>query len=60
MLSSEFGWVLIYVFAFGFSDLFVRMYIKTNFLYICYYLLIGCIGLSLLFHDANTSQNPLI
>jgi len=60
MFSSEFGWVLIYVFAFGLSDLFVRMYIKTNFLYICYYLLIGCIGLSLLFHDSNTLQNPLI
>ena len=50
---DEFGWVLIYVFAFGISDYFVKKYIKTDLAYILYYLLIGFIGLFILFRNLN-------
>jgi len=46
---NEFGWVFIYVFAFGISDFFVKKYIKTDLMYIIYYLFLGCIGLCILF-----------
>ena len=49
----EFGWVFIYVFAFGISDFLVQKYIKTDPMYIFYYLFLGCIGLFIL----NTSKH---
>ncbi len=46
--SHDFGWVFIYVFAFGISDLIVKKYIKTEIMYIIYYLFLGCIGFYIL------------
>ena len=40
----ESGWVFIYVFVFGISDFLVKKYVKTDLMYIIYYLFIGCIG----------------
>ena len=40
----ESGWVFIYVFVFGISDFLVKKYVKTDSMYIIYYLLLGCIG----------------
>ena len=37
----EFGWVLVYVFAFGISDYLVKNYIKNDYEYIIYYIFIG-------------------
>ena len=45
---KEFGWIFIYVFAFGISDFLVKKYIKTGKVYIIYYLLLGCIGFYIL------------
>ena len=44
----EFGWIFVYLFVFGLSDLFVKKYIKTDTHYIIYYTIIGCLGLLLL------------
>jgi len=52
-MNNELGWVFIYVCAFGFSDLFVKKYIKSEKLYILYYIIIGIIGISII----NTYQN---
>ena len=41
---NEFGWLFIYMFSFGISDLIVKKYIKTDSLYIIFYLFLGCIG----------------
>ena len=46
---SQFGWICLYVVAFGISDLFVRIYIKSTFQLLFYYLLIACIGIYLLY-----------
>ena len=46
---TEFGWVFIYIFAFGISDLLVKNYIKTNEMYFIYYLFLACIGLYIIF-----------
>lgn len=46
--KADTGWVFIYVFAFGISDLIVKKFIKTDFTYILYYLCIGLIGLYLM------------
>ena len=45
----EFGWVLVYVFAFGISDYLVKNYIKNDYEYIIYYVFIGIIGLFLIY-----------
>lgn len=45
----EFGWVLVYVFAFGISDYIVKNYIKNDFEYIFYYIILGIIGLILIY-----------
>tara|TARA_Y100000389_G_scaffold193069_1_gene221451 strand:+ start:71 stop:256 length:186 start_codon:yes stop_codon:yes gene_type:complete len=42
--ADEIGWVFIYVFAFGISDYIVKMFIKTDLVYILYYLLLAIIG----------------
>ena len=44
----EFGWVLIYIFAFGISDLFVKHNIYNDSYKIIYYLFIGLFGYYLL------------
>tara|TARA_Y100000022_G_C13065137_1_gene290764 strand:- start:461 stop:616 length:156 start_codon:yes stop_codon:yes gene_type:complete len=43
-MNNEVGWVLIYIFAFGVSDYFVKKYIKENFTYLVYYIIVGLIG----------------
>jgi len=48
MLPKEIGWVFIYVFAFGFSDMFRKKFIKTDRNYIMYYLFLGAIGISII------------
>ena len=49
VFSNHIGWVIIYLFAFGISDLIVKKYIQTDTIYILYYLLLGCIGFYLVF-----------
>ena len=53
MLELEFGWVLIYVSAFGFSDYVVRTCQLQGRLYLLYYAVIGIVGGAWLwrFHD---------
>ena len=46
---NDFGWVFIYVFVFGMNDLFIKKYLKTDFMYFSYYLCVGIVGLYLLF-----------
>jgi len=41
---NELGWLFIYIFSFGISDLLVKKYIKTDSMYIIFYLFLGCIG----------------
>ena len=48
-ITNDIGWVIIYLFAFGISDLIVKKYIQTDTIYILYYLLLGCIGFYLVF-----------
>ena len=48
-VMNDFGWVIIYVSAFGISDYVVKKYIKSDMVYIFYYLLLGCIGLYFIF-----------
>lgn len=45
MIVSEFGWVFIYVCAFGFTDFINERYIKTDNMYILFYFTIGLIGM---------------
>jgi hypothetical protein len=49
MIPFEFGFVFLYVAAFGFSDFFVKYMKLTGMSYLLYYLLIGCIGMYLLY-----------
>ena len=49
----DFGWVLIYVFAFGISDIFVKNYIRSDIILIFYYILIGIIGIYILSKKSN-------
>tara|TARA_Y100000385_G_C12791328_1_gene507787 strand:- start:240 stop:401 length:162 start_codon:yes stop_codon:yes gene_type:complete len=43
-IINEIGIILIYIFAFGLSDLFVKKYCKNDKIYITYYIIIGLIG----------------
>ena len=43
-----FGWIFIYIVAFGVNDFLVKKYVKTDLLYIIYYFFLGCIGLYIL------------
>jgi hypothetical protein len=49
MLPSEFGFIFLYVAAFGFSDYFVKITKITGFKYLIYYLLMGLIGFGILY-----------
>ena len=46
---NDLGWVFIYVCIFGISDFFVTKYIKTDIIIILYYIIVGLLGVSLLF-----------
>lgn len=49
MLPFEFGFIFLYVAAFGFSDYFVKIMKFKDFYYILYYILIGIIGFYILY-----------
>ena len=44
----DFGWIFIYIFVFGISDLVIKQYINNDSYKIIYYLIIGLIGYYLL------------
>ncbi len=52
MLPYEFGFLFLYVAAFGFSDYFVKTMKLNGVSYLLYYLIMGCIGVFLL-HNSN-------
>ena len=49
MLPAEFGFIFLYVAAFGFSDYFVKITKLQGFNYLLYYFFIGIFGLIVLF-----------
>jgi hypothetical protein len=49
MLPAEFGFIFLYVAAFGFSDYFVKITKLTGFRYLLYYIAIGILGFVILF-----------
>ena len=51
MLPYEFGFIFLYVAAFGFSDYFVKTMKLNGLYYLLYYLIMGCIGLFLLYNS---------
>ena len=67
---NELGWLFIYIFSFGISDFLVKKYIKTDSMYIIFYLFLGCIGFYIIsitghfniygysFHGGNGSSSP--
>lgn len=48
-LTENFGWVFIYVFAFGVSDLFVQRFIKDDVTKVAYFSAIGLAGITMVF-----------
>ena len=44
MAITEFGWVFIYICAFGLTDYFNEKYIRTEKSYILFYFIIGLVG----------------
>lgn len=52
-IYSEIGWVLIYVFAFGISDFFIKEFVSSNFVYIYYYICIGLVGSFIIYYNKN-------
>ena len=50
-IMNDFGWVMLYIVAFGISDLIVKKYIKTDSAYVLYYLSLGCIGYYIVFYN---------
>lgn len=59
MLISDFFWVFIYVSGFGFSDIFVKNFIKSNGAQLIYYTILLTIGTLLLlyFHESQTDNS---
>ena len=47
---AEFGWIFIYIFAFGISDLIVKKYIVSDNNYLLYYIILGIIGIIIIFY----------
>jgi uncharacterized membrane protein YfcA len=56
-IMNDIGWVVIYVFAFGISDLIVKKYIKTDTIYVLYYLFLGLIGYYLVFSNSQKCKS---
>ena len=48
-LTENFGWVFIYIFAFGVSDLFVQRFIKDDVTKVAYFSAIGLAGITMVF-----------
>ena len=57
MILSDFGFIFLYVAAFGFSDYFVKITKITGFKYLIYYLLIGLIGFGILYENDYFIKN---
>jgi len=49
MIPAEFGFIFLYIAAFGFSDYFVKIYKLKGFHYLFFYFLMGIIGFSFLY-----------
>lgn len=41
---DQIGWVFIYIFSFGISDFIIKIFIKSKYVNLLYYLLLGIIG----------------
>jgi hypothetical protein len=50
IFNNDICWVLIYISAFGISDIFIKKYINNDFYKIIYYLLLGFIGLYIIYN----------
>ena len=59
MIPAEFGFIFLYVAAFGFSDYFVKIYKITGFQYLIYYLLMGLIGFFILYECDYFKKNKV-
>ena len=57
MLPSEFGFIFLYIAAFGFSDYFVKITKITGFKYLIYYLLMGLMGFVILYESDYILKN---
>ena len=55
--SDEPGWILMYIFAFGISDLFVKKVITSDSIHVLYYSCIGIIGLIILYKRQNNKES---
>ena len=49
----DFGWLFLYISAFGISDFLVKKFIKSDSIYVYYYIIIGIIGLYLLSNNSK-------
>ena len=56
-LTENFGWVFIYVFAFGVSDLFVQRFIKDDVTKVAYFSAIGLAGITMVFCKMRSEDN---
>ena len=52
---DDLGLIFIYVFVFGISDFFVKKYVKSDNMYLFYYISIGLIGCYLIQHHYYNS-----
>lgn len=50
----EIGWVLIYIFAFGISDFIIKIFIRSKYVTLLYYLLLGAIGLLIVCRESTS------
>lgn len=55
-LTENFGWVFIYIFAFGISDLFVKHVIKSDLMILCYYFVLGILGITMIYGNLKYSK----
>jgi hypothetical protein len=59
-LIPDFGWVLIYVSAFGFSDLYVKYYCKSDGAYLLYYFILASFGVIGVFYFRKCNKHEVI
>lgn len=52
-MLGEVGWVFIYVFAFGISDLFIKHFVKNDYINLIYFVCIGIVGIFMLCCDSS-------
>lgn len=51
---DQIGWVFIYIFAFGISDFIIKIFIKSKYVNLLYYLLLGIIGILIICRKSTT------